>query len=713
MANGTIETTPVAPSWVKNGDLVLSVSVVGILVIMLLPLPRLILDLLLSLSITLSVVILLVSMHVRRPLDFSAFPSVLLVATLLRFALNIAATRLILLHGNEGQGAAGDVIRAFGNFVMGGNYTVGIVVFSILVIVNFVVITKGAGRIAEVAARFTLDAMPGKQMSIDADLNAGLINEAEARRRRAEIADEADFYGAMDGASKFVRGDAIAAVIIIMVNIIGGLTIGVLQQGLTLVQAAQNYTLLTVGEGLVAQVPALLMSTASGMVVTRAASESNLGADIARQILMNPKIIATAAVLLTLLGLIPGLPHTAFLVLAVLLGGLAYQLQRAQQEPELELASAGAGAAVATAAGGGTIATGGATKPADVVEAPAPVDLMELQVGYGLIGLVDAEGGGELLERIKAVRKQIAQDLGFMVPPIHIRDNLQLRPTAYAILIKGAEVVRGEVMMGHVLAIDPGTAEKGLEGIPTKEPCFGLPALWVPDAKREQAQLMGYTVVDLASVITTHLTELIRGHAHELLGRQETQALLDRMAKVAPKVLEDLIPQTITLGGLVRVMCNLLRERVPIRDLRTILETVADFAPGTKDTDTLTEYVRQALGRTITHQHLGPDGALTVISLDPMLDRQLSEAIQTHAQGAYLSIAPSLAQRVQSAIKQAAERAIARGVQPVLLCSPPLRPHLRRLIERGLSTLPVLSLNEVEGQVRVQSLEIVKVLDAN
>jgi flagellar biosynthesis protein FlhA len=545
--------------------------------------------------------------------------------------------------------------------------------------------------------------MPGKQMSIDADLNAGMINEAEARRRRKEIADEADFYGAMDGASKFVRGDAIAAVIIILVNIIGGLTIGVLQQGLSIVQAAQNYTILTVGEGLVAQVPALLMSTASGLIMTRAASESNLGEQMARQVLMNPKTIITAAVLLGALGLVPGLPHAAFLFLAALLGGLGYKLRKEKAAGALTEAMepmALEGAAAAAAA-----------KPEP--EAPAPVDLMELQVGYGLIGLVDTERGGELLERIKAIRKQIAQDLGFMAPPIHIRDNLQLRPNGYTILIKGAEVVRGEVMTGHVLAIDPGTAEKGLEGIVTKEPCFGLPALWVPDSKREQAQLMGYTVVDLASVITTHLTELIRGHAHELLGRQETQALLDRMAKTAPKVVEELIPQTITLGGLVRVLGNLLRERVPIRDMRTILETVADYASSTKDIDILTEHVRQALARTITHQHLGADGALSVISLDPMLDRQLSEAIQAHAQGAYLSIAPSLAQRVQGAIKQAAERAVGRGVQPVLLCSPPLRPYLRRLIERGLSTLPVLSLNEVEGQVRLQSLEMVKVTDAN
>ena len=697
----TAETQAMGPAWLKNGDLFLSVGVVGILMIMLLPLPRLVLDLLLTLSITLAVVILLVSLNVRRPLDFSSFPSVLLFATLLRFALSIAATRLILLHGNEGQAAAGDVIMAFGNFVMGGNYTVGIVVFTILVIVNFVVITKGAGRIAEVAARFTLDAMPGKQMSIDADLSAGLIDEAGARKRRAEVAQGADFYGAMDGASKFVRGDAIASVIIILVNVVGGFAIGVLQQGLSLAQAVQNYTILTVGEGLVYQVPALLVSTASGIIVTRAASESNLGEDIARQILMNPKTLGTAAALLLALGLMPGLPHVAFLALAALLGGMAYQMRTLEQA---EAPSAEAKPAADIAVG---------VKPVEAIDAPVPLDLMELQVGYGLIGLVDNRGGGELLERIKVLRKQIAQDLGFMVPPIHIRDNLQLRPTGYAILIKGGEVVRGEVLTGHLLAIDPGVAQKGLEGIPTREPCFGLPALWIPEARRDQAQLMGYTVVDLTSVITTHLTELIRAHAHELLGRQETQALLEQVAKAAPKVIEDLIPQAITLGGLVRILGNLLRERVPIRDMRTILETVADYAPSVKDTDTLTEYVRQALARTITRQNQGADGVLTVISLDPALDQQLTGFIQAHAQGSYLSIAPGMAQRVLTAVKQAVERAIARGVQPVLLCSPALRPHLRRMVERDLATVPVLSLNEVEGQVRVQSSEIVGLSDAN
>ena len=698
---GTRTIQGLGPAWMKNGDLVLSVSVLGILVVMLLPLPRFILDLLLSLSITLGIVILLVSLHVRRPLDFSAFPSLLLVATLLRFALSIAATRLILLHGNEGPAAAGDVILAFGNFVMGGNFTVGIVVFTILVIVNFVVITKGAGRIAEVAARFTLDAMPGKQMSIDADLNAGLVNEAEARRRRAEVAEEADFYGAMDGASKFVRGDAIASVIIILVNIVGGLAIGVLQQGLALAVAFQNYTILTVGEGLVYQVPALLVSTAAGIVVTRAASESNLGADIARQILMNPKTLNTTAILLLILGLIPGLPHAAFLILAAVLGGVAYQVREAQSGAEAGLPASLDESPKA------------APKATEAVEGQELLDLMELQVGYGLIGLVDAERGGELMDRIKGIRKQIAQDLGFMVPPIHIRDNLQLRPTGYAVLIKGVEVVRGEVLTGHLLAIDPGAAEKSLEGIATREPCFGLPALWIPESKREQAQFMGYTVVDLASVITTHLTEVIKGHAHELLGRQEVQALIEQVAKTAPKVVEELIPQAITLGGVVRILGNLLRERVPIRDIRTILETVADYAPACKDTDLLTEYVRQALARSITHQHVGPDGTLTVISLDPTLDRQLGESIQTPAQGSYLSISPALAQRLMAAIKHAAERANVRGVQPILLCSPHLRPHLRRLIERTMALLPVLSVSEVEGQVRVQSVEVVRVADAD
>ncbi len=678
----------------KYPDIVMSVSVVGILMIMLLPLPRFALDLLLSFNITLAIIVLLVGMQVRKPLEFSVFPSVLLMVTLLRLSLNIASTRLILLHGNEGASAAGEVIRAFGNFVVGGNYTVGLVVFTILVIINFVVVTKGAGRIAEVAARFTLDAMPGKQMSIDADLNAGLINEAEARRRRKEIAEEADFYGAMDGASKFVRGDAIAAVVIILVNIIGGLTIGVLQQGMSVAAAAQVYTLLTVGEGLVAQVPALIISTAAGMIVTRAASESDLGQDIANQILVSPKVFATASVILIGMGLVPGLPHLAFIALGGLVGWLAYELTR-QQRAQATVVAATAAAVPA--------------KTVEAVPQVVPLDLMEVQVGYGLIGMVDGEQGGALLERIKGLRRQTASDMGFLVPPIHIRDNLQLRPNEYAILLKGVELVRGEVLPGHVLAIDPGTAQRGaVQGIPTKEPAFGLPALWVAESAREQAQMAGYTVVDTSSAIATHLSEVIKRHAHELVGRQEVQALLDEITKTHPKLVEELIPNLLSLGTVVHILANLLRERVPIRDLRTILEAVADHAGTTKDPDGLTEAARQALGRTITRQYLTQEGALPVISLDPRLDRKLAEQVAVAAQTGQWGMDPSISQKLLTLLKQAAERVLAKGQQPIILCSPTLRRHLRRLTERVLPSVPILALNEIEGATRVQALETVR-----
>ncbi len=678
----------------KYPDIVMSVSVVGILMIMLLPLPRFALDLLLSFNITLAIIVLLVGMQVRKPLEFSVFPSVLLMVTLLRLSLNIASTRLILLHGNEGAAAAGEVIRAFGNFVVGGNYTVGLVVFTILVIINFVVVTKGAGRIAEVAARFTLDAMPGKQMSIDADLNAGLINESEARRRRKEIAEEADFYGAMDGASKFVRGDAIAAVVIILVNIIGGLTIGVLQQGMSLAAAAQVYTLLTVGEGLVAQVPALIISTAAGMIVTRAASESDLGQDIANQILVSPKVFATASVILVGMGLVPGLPHLAFIALGGLVGWLAYELTRQQRERATVVAATAAEVPA---------------KQADAVPHVTQLDLMEVQVGYGLIGMVDGEQGGALLERIKGLRRQTASDMGFLVPPIHIRDNLQLRPNEYAILLKGIELVRGEVLPGHVLAIDPGTAQRGaVQGIPTKEPAFGLPALWVAESGREQAQMAGYTVVDTSSAIATHLSEVIKRHAHELIGRQEAQTLLDEIAKTHPKLVEELIPNLLPLGAVVRILANLLRERVPVRDLRTILEAVADQAGATKDPDSLTEAARQALGRTITRQYLTQEGTLPVISLDPRLDRKLAEQIAAAAQQGQWGMEAGIAQKLLTLLKQSVERVLAKGQQPVILCSPTLRRHLRRLTERVLPTVPILALNEIDGAARVQALETVR-----
>lgn len=683
-------------SIIKHPDILLSLGVVSIIMVMLLPLPRFLLDLLLAFNITVSVIILLVGLQVRRPIEFSAFPSILLMVTLLRLSLNIASTRLILLHGNEGAGAAGEVIRAFGNFVVGGNYTVGLVIFAILVIINFVVVTKGAGRVAEVAARFTLDAMPGKQMSIDADLNAGLINETEARRRRREIAEEADFYGSMDGASKFVRGDATAAVIIVFVNIVGGLTIGVLQQGMSPGLAAQTYTLLTVGEGLVAQIPALIVSTAAGIIVTRAASDGDLGFDIMRQVLVSPKAVGTASGILLTLGLIPGLPHLAFLGLGGAAAWLAYRLSHQNDQ-------------VASSA---PVPAAEAKAKADADEASshvAPLDLMEVQVGYGLIGLVEGTHGTALLERIKGLRKQFAETMGFLLPPIHIRDNLQLRPNEYAVMLKGVELSKSEVLPAHVLAIDPGTAQRSvIQGVATKEPAFGLPALWVPEAMREQAQMAGYTVVDASSAIATHLSEIIKRHGHELLGRQEVQALLDETAKAHPRLVEELIPTLLSLGAVVRILGNLLREGIPIRDLRSILEAIADHAMSTKDPELLTEMARQALSRTITRQHQAPDGTLPVITLDPRLDRSLNEQVAALPQGGMLNLDPGTSQRLLAALKQAAERVAAQGQQPVVLCSPALRRHIRRLTDRILHTVPVLGLNEIDAMVQLQSLDTIR-----
>lgn len=686
------ETNTLSPSsFIKHPDILVSLGVVGVIMLMVLPLPRFFLDLLLAFNITVSVIILLVGLQVRRPIEFSAFPSILLIVTLFRLSLNIASTRLILLHGNEGAAAAGEVIRAFGNFVVGGNYTVGLVVFSILVVINFVVVTKGAGRVAEVAARFTLDAMPGKQMSIDADLNAGLINETEARRRRREIAEEADFYGSMDGASKFVRGDAMAAIIIVLVNIIGGLTIGILQQGMSPGLAAQTYTLLTVGEGLVAQIPALFISTAAGIVVTRAAADADLGLQITRQMFLSPKAVGTAAGILLALGVVPGLPHLAFLGLGAGVAWLAYRLSQEAKAPQES-------APVSTA-----------PQAESATPQLAPLDLMEVQVGYGLIGLVEGKHGTALLDRIKGLRKQFADTMGFLLPPIHIRDNLQLRPNEYAVMLKGVELTKADVLPSHVLAIDPGTAQRGLiQGVATKEPAFGLPALWVPEAVREQAQLAGYTVVDASSAIATHLSEIIKRHGHELLGRQEVQSLLDELAKVHPKLVEELIPTLLPLGTVVRVLGNLLHEGIPIRDLRSIIEALADHAGTTKDPELLTEMARQALGRTITRQYQAPDGTLPVITLDPRLDRSLSEQAAAIPQGGMLNLEPGLSHTLLAALKQTVERVAARGHQPVLLCSPALRRHIRRLTDRILHAVPVVGFNELDSMVRLQSLDTIR-----
>jgi len=676
-------------------DILVAVGVISILLVMIIPLPASLLDLLLALNITLSLVTLLVAIYAQRPLEFSIFPSLLLVLTLFRLSLNVSSTRLILLYGNQGPSAAGEVIRSFGSFVVGGNFVVGIIVFSILVLINFIVITKGAGRIAEVGARFTLDGMPGKQMAIDADLNAGMINEAEARKRRQTIQQEADFYGAMDGASKFVSGDAIAGIIITLVNVVGGIIIGLVQQGLPLQQALQSYTILTVGDGLVSQIPALVVSTAAGIVVTKASTDLNIGDQITAQFLFHPRALGTAAGILLVLGLVPGLPQFPLLLLAAMSGTAAFLMYRGQSS---ESHSPAESAAVS--------APEPAPEPADML---TPIDLLELEVGYGLIPLVDAERQGELLERIKAMRRQIAQELGVMVPPLRIRDDLQLKPAAYTILIKGIDIAKGELMVGHYLAMHPGEAPDDDLGVPTMEPAFGLPAVWIKEEEKEQAQLAGYTVVDLATVIITHLTEVIKRHIHELLGREEVQKLLSRFAQDYPKVVEELVPNLLPLGVVQKVLQNLLHEQLSVRDLLTILETLADSASFTKDPLVLTEYVRHGLARSITKKYQSDEGELPALMLAFELETTLTKAIQSTEQGTYLSLDPTLGQRLLSELTKAVGTITAQHLVPILLTSPILRPHLRRVIEPFLPQLVVLSHNEIAANVRVRNLGVVKV----
>ncbi|TFG65916.1 MAG: flagellar biosynthesis protein FlhA [Nitrospirales bacterium] len=681
------------------GDVLLPIGVVGLLLLMLLPLPSFMLDLFLSFSITLAMLILLVTMHSGRPAEFSVFPTVVLLTTLFRLALNIASTRAILLHGNEGPAAAGEVIRVFGEFVVGGNFAVGIVVFSILVIINFVVITKGATRIAEVAARFTLDAMPGRQMSIDADLNAGMIDEGEARKRREMISQEADFYGSMDGASKFVRGDAIAALLIIFINVIGGLAIGVLDHGMSIEAAAKRFTLLTVGDAIIAQIPALIMSTAAGIIITRVSTATSLGRDLTEQIFFNPQLVAAVAGILVFLGLLPGLPHVAFLLLGSMAAGLAYVLFQHKQEA--------AEAALRPQKTTGAKGEKGETSATESVDTVTPPDLLELHVGYGLVSFVDHSQGGELLERIRAIRKQTALDMGFVVPAVHIRDNLQLKPHEYSILLKGIQVAKGELVPRHLLAINPGHARKGLEGKPGQDPCFGLPAVWIAPSEKERAQMEGYTVVDGPAIIATHLTELIKTNGHELLGRQEAQNLLDNLAKTYPKVVDELIPTQLSLGVVVRILRNLLRERVSIRDLRTILESVADYTTVSKDPDTLTEYARQNLSRTISTQYANADGLVHVVSLDPMLDRRLTEVIKPSG-GNQEGLSPGLFNQVIGAVRQAIERVVSQGYQPIVLCSQSIRSQLYRLVSPGVHALAVLSPNELDPKTKIQAIEVVR-----
>ncbi len=658
--------------------------IIMILSMMVLPLPAFALDVLFTFNIALSVMVLLVAMYTLKPLDFSVFPTVLLVTTLLRLSLNVASTRIVLLQGHTGPDAAGKVIEAFGHFLVGGNYTVGIVVFIILTIINFVVITKGAGRIAEVGARFTLDAMPGKQMAIDADLNAGLIGEDEARSRRAAIASEADFYGSMDGASKFVRGDAIAGILILLINIIGGLIIGVAQHDMDAGQAARNYTLLTIGDGLVAQLPALIISTAAGLVVTRVgADEKDIGQQFIGQVFGNPIVLMLTAAILGVLGLIPGMPNLVFLMLAAVIGGLGWWTIGRQQERE---------------AAGEVAAPPAAEAPTESQEASwadvAPVDVLGLEVGYRLIPLVDKGQDGELLKRIRGLRKKFAQEIGFLSAPVHIRDNLELKPNAYRINLKGVEVGAGEAYPGMYLAINPGRVSGPLPGAQTKDPAFGLPAIWIEAALRDQAHVLGYTVVDAGTVIATHLNHVILSNAAELLGRQETQALLDHIAKDAPKLIEDLVPKQLPLATVQRVLQNLLEEGVNIRDMRSIIETLAEHAPRTQDPVELTAQVRIALGRAIVQQLFPGTAELQIMALEPGLERILSQALQGGgADGS--GIEPGLADTLLRETAQASERQETLGLPPVLLVPGNLRWLLSRFLRRAWPNLKVLANAEI------------------
>ena len=682
------------PFIAKNSDVFMAVAVVGILVFMVMPLPPMLLDLLLSFNITFSLVIILASMYVQRPLELSAFPSILLLATLFRLSLNVASTRIILLHGNEGTHAAGNVIKAFGGFVVGGNYLVGIIVFLILVAINFMVITKGAGRIAEVAARFTLDAMPGKQMSIDADLNAGLITEQEARERRELITLEAEYYGAMDGANKFVRGDAVAGIIITLINIIGGLTIGVFQNNMSFAHAAQNYTLLTIGDGLVTQVPALIVSTAAGVIVSRAGAESSLGKEITSQILLQPRAIAVASAVLFGFGLVPGLPTLPFMILALLSGGLAYgvfqsikETARVEEEQKIQEEK---------------------SIPAGQFDSLPPLDTLAIEVGYGLIPLVDIEQDGQLLDRIKSLRRQIARELGIIVAPVHIQDNMQLKPGEYTILLKGNEVARGELMTHYYLAMNPGTAEGEIDGIATKEPTYGLPALWIKEDAKEKALAQGFTVVDLATVLTTHLSEIVKQHCHELLGRQDVQQLLDTLKDTHPKVVEELVPNLLPLGGVVKVLQNLLREQIPIRDLLAILEALADWAPATKDLNILSERVRHALARTITKMHLTSEGKIAAVTVGHTVETVIAEALQQTDQGSFLSLDPLLAQQLMNNLARSLEKMAAGNHQPIVMCSAQIRPHFKMLVDRFMPHVVVLSYDEILSNIEIQSIDMLE-----
>lgn len=675
----------------KFADIFIAFVVVAVVLLIILPLNEVMMDILLTLNLSLSLVILFVTLYVKEPLDFAVFPSVLLITTLFRLALNISSTKLIL-----GKGSAGKVIETFGHFVVQGNLVVGAIVFLIIVIVQFIVITKGAERVAEVAARFTLDAMPGKQMAIDADLNSGLIDENEAKRRRQRIQQEADFYGAMDGASKFVKGDAIVGILITIVNIVGGIIIGSTQRGMPIEQVLERYTILTIGDGLVSQIPALLISTATGIIVTRAASESNLGRDLLKQITGQPLVLVLASVLLFIMGFFPGFPRW---VLFAMGAGMAYMGYTLMQASKASLAAAGQEAAPENV-------LEEMRKPENVMQL-LEVDPLEVEFGYGLIPLADVNQGGDLLDRIVMIRRQMALDLGLIVPVVRLRDNIQLEPNEYVIKVRGVEVARGQVLPDHLLAMDPGTVEQPIEGIDTVEPAFGLPAKWIKEHQRERAEMLGYTVVDPPSVISTHLTEVIRKHGHELINRQDVQTLLDNLKGKYPALVEEVVPKTLTLGEVQKVLANLIKENVPIRDMVTILETLADYGNITKDPDMLTEYVRQALARTITSRFV-PEKKLKVLTLAPELEKAIMDSVQQTEHGSYLAMEPTKTHAIFKNLTKELEKLTSIGLQPIVLTAPVVRMYFKRLTEQVAPDLVVLSYNELDSSVEIQSVGVVR-----
>ncbi len=671
-------------------DMLAALSVVLVVTMLVVPLPPALLDLLITVNISVALTIVVATMYQRRSLDFASFPSLLLLTTMFRLAINVSVTRLILTTGD-----AGSVVKAFGEFVVGGNVIVGLVIFLILIVIQFVVVTNGAGRVAEVGARFTLDAMPGKQMAIDADLNAGLITDDQARGRRAEISSEADFYGAMDGASKFVKGDALAAVIIVFINLVGGIIVGVAQHGMSFEEAAHQFSLLTVGDGLAAQIPALLISVATGIIVTRAASDKDLGSDIASQILKQRKAPMVAAAAIGGFALIPGLPKLPFLFIAAIFGAIAWAVrdglpgaEKEKEDPQVP--------ALTTA-----------SEPISEVG----VDALELAIGFGLVPLVDGGSGGSgpasLLRRVWMVRRQIATELGIVIPRVRIHDELGMESHEYVIKIRGSEVTRGRIMPGHLLAMNPGDALGSLSGIPTREPAFGLEAVWVHESGRAEAESLGYTVVDPESVIVTHLTETIRSHAAELLSRQDVRALLDRLKETNAAVVDEVVPEMLSLGEIQRVLQSLLAEGVPIRDLGTIVEAIGDKARTTRDTSLLSEYARQALGRAITAPHLDEQLRLQAITLDPAIEQEVSTSITQTTDGEYLAMEPTRAQAIVTALRAQVEHATARGASPVLLCSARIRRHLRRLIAQAQPHLAVCSYNEIAPGVDVETVGVI------